>query len=221
VIKNPAPAIFILLLACIACNSKPTEEVKIVKADTVVSDSGERPIIRYAVDSILIVDPIVSPNAILSNFNSFWTYYTQEVKLYEDFRPYDSNGKQISKGEFLTQMTTGLYFPLLLSGQEETFVYKLEKIPKKADPFISTYMKLFSNEELIFYRMQGKPMPDFRFEDIDGNVFTPKNTLGKIVLLKCWFIGCVACVNEMPFLNKMVKAHEERTDINLYRSMKP
>jgi len=101
----------------------------------------------------------------------------------------------------------------LLYGQDETLIYKLQEVTKKADPIISAYMKQFSNEELIFYGMLGKPLPDFRFEDIDGNVFTPKNTLGKVVLLKCWFIGCVACVEEMPNLNKLVKFYEERSDI--------
>jgi peroxiredoxin len=212
VIRRPASAILIVLLAFIACNSKPAEEVMTAKANTAVSDTGPLPIVRYAIDSILIVDPIVAPNQILSSFNNFWAYYTQEVKLYEDFHSYDFKGKLISKGEFLMQMTTGLYFPLLLYSLE-TPVYKLEKIPKKANPFISAYMKQFSTEELTFYGMQGKPMPDFRFEDIDGNVFTPKNTLGKIVLVKCWFIGCVACMNEMPELNKMVKAYKGRSDI--------
>ena len=218
-IRNTALAIFFVLMTFISCNSKSAKEAKLVKSDTVIRDTGQPPMVRYAIDSILIVDPIVAPSAILSSFNSFWTYYTQEVKLYEDFRSYDFKGKEITKGEFLTQMTTGLYYPLSLFALEG-FVYKLEKIPKRADPFISSYMKMFSNEELIFYPMLGKPMPDFRFEDIDGNVFTPKNTLGKIVLVKCWFIGCVACVNEMPALNKMVKAHEGRSDI-VYISIAP
>ncbi|RYE35689.1 MAG: TlpA family protein disulfide reductase [Sphingobacteriales bacterium] len=191
----------------------------IVRTNAALEESIPEPI-RYAADSILIVDPIVPQKAILSNFNTFWTYYTEEVKLYEDFQSYDAQRKRISKGEFLKQLTTGRYFPLLLFGQDETLIYKLEIIGKKADPIIGAYMKQFSNEELIFYRMQGKPMPDFRFEDIEGNVFTSKNTLGKVVLLKCWFIGCVACVQEMPNLNKLVKAHKDRSDI-IYISVAP
>jgi len=208
--KNYLPALFILVLA-IACNPKPEREQAIVKADSVASESHVEPI-RYAVDSILIVDPIVAPKEILSNFANFWAYYTDKVKLYDDFLSFDSKGKVITKGDFLKQLTTGRYFPLLLYAHEG-LIYKLEEIGKNADPVIGAYMKQFSNEELLFYGMQGKPLPDFRFEDIDGNVFTPENTLGKIVVLKCWFIGCVACVEEMPELNKLVKAYDGRSDI--------
>lgn len=217
--KNLVPALLILLLPFIGCKNKPDRKDTTIKANAAVGASIPEPI-RYAADSILIVDPIVAPKAILSNFNTFWTYYTEDVKLYEDFQSYDSQRKRISKGEFLKQLTTGHYFPLLLFGQDEKLTYKLEIIGKKADPIIGAYMKQFSNEELIFYKMQGKPLPNFRFEDIEGNVFTSKNTLGKVVLLKCWFIGCVACVQEMPNLNKLVKAHEDRSDI-IYISVAP
>lgn len=210
--KYPVPAFFIVLVAIIACKAKPTGEDTTAKADTIVKENSTWPI-RYAVDSILIIDPVVDPNVIVSNFTNFWAYYTNKVKLYDDFLSYDSQGKGISKGEFLKQLTTGRYFPLLLYGQDETLIYKLQELTKKADPIIAAYMKQFSNEELVFYGMLGKPLPDFRFEDIDGNVFTPKNTLGKVVLVKCWFIGCVACVEEMPDLNKLVKSYEGRSDI--------
>jgi len=218
-LKNPAPAFFILLLAVIACNSTPAGEDKIAKSDTLARETSAGPL-RYTADSILIIDPVVAPDKILSSFSNFWAYYTDKVKLYDDFLSYDSNSKRISKEVFLKQLNTGQYFPLLLYGQNDSLVYKLEKISRKADAVIAAYMKQFSRQELVFYGMQGRPLPDFRFEDIDGNVFTPMNTLGKVVLLKCWFIGCVACVEEMPDLNKLVKKYQDRSDI-LFISLAP
>lgn len=157
--------------------------------------------------------PLKPVQSILVNFNSFWEYYTQNIKLYEDFTSLNTKGEKISKLDFLEQMGSGQYFPLVINAEDTTPIYKLEKITPKADRFIGDYMKQFSKEELKFYQMQGKPVPDFSFTDINGKVYTPANTKGKLVLFKCWFIGCVPCVKEMPALNEMVKKYENREDI--------
>jgi peroxiredoxin len=38
-------------------------------------------------------------------------------------------------------------------------------------------------------------------------------TKGKIVILKCWFIRCMACVKEFPELNKVVEKYNKRNDM--------
>ena len=151
--------------------------------------------------------------SILANFNNFWDYYSRNVALYEDFTPLNAKGEQISKQSFLKELSSGLYFPLVINAKSNEFVYRLEKINPKANSFIGAYMKQFAKAELKFHEMKGKPIPDFSFTDLNGKVFTPANTKGKIVLLKCWFIGCVPCVEEMPALNEMVEKYKDRKDI--------
>ena len=157
--------------------------------------------------------PLMPVKSILASFNSFWDYYTRNVALYEDFSSLNTKGEQISKQDFLKELGSGLYFPLVINTKGNELVYRLEKITPKANSFIGAYMKQFAKEELKFHQMKGKLLPDFSFTDLNGKVYSPANTKGKIVLLKCWFIGCVPCVEEMPALNEMVKKYKDRKDI--------
>lgn len=102
---------------------------------------------------------------------------------------------------------------MAIYSKDEQLNYKLAKIPANADQFISAYMRQFGNEQLTFYKMQGKPVPEFSFVDVNGKLYTSANTKGKIVLFKCWFIRCGACVAEMPALNQIVKKYKDRDDI--------
>jgi peroxiredoxin len=61
--------------------------------------------------------------------------------------------------------------------------------------------------------MEGKELPNYQFEDIAGHKYNNVNTRGKIIVLKCWFIHCVACVKEFPELNKLVDNYKNRKDI--------
>jgi len=60
---------------------------------------------------------------------------------------------------------------------------------------------------------EGQALPNFNFTDIDDNVYNPATIKGKIVVLKCWFIHCTACVAEFPELNKMVDEYKDRKDV--------
>jgi cytochrome oxidase Cu insertion factor (SCO1/SenC/PrrC family) len=53
----------------------------------------------------------------------------------------------------------------------------------------------------------------FKVLDLKGNQYDNQNTQGKILVLKTWFIRCHACVEEMPAMNKIVKAFDHRKDI--------
>ncbi len=173
---------------------------------------------RAKVEKLILTEsklglPLMPVKSILASFDNFWDYYTRNVALYEDFTPLNAKGEQISKQNFLKELGSGLYFPLVINATGTELVYRLEKITPKANSFIGAYMKQFAKEELKFHQMKGKPIPNFSFTDVNGKVYTPANIKGKIVLLKCWFIGCVACVKEMPALNEMVKKYKDRKDI--------
>lgn len=75
------------------------------------------------------------------------------------------------------------------------------------------WLKYKAEREYKNYQMEGKELPDFNFTDLDGTVYDKETTAGKIVVLKCWFIGCVPCVEEMPALNKLVNQYRNQKDI--------
>jgi peroxiredoxin len=145
-------------------------------------------------------------------FNALWEYYVKYIKLNEDFVGYDKDHKQISKENFLKILSTGKYQPILIN-PADSIRYQLKTSPPGVQSSIATYMKTFANKELVFYHMEGKPVPAFNFVTIAGDKYTNENTKGKIVLFKCWFITCHACVQEMPELNAMVKSYRDRKDI--------
>lgn len=205
----------LFVLLTLSCTNNKTTSVAIV-ADSIASDSTATDNIKTQtteIDQAKIGQPVVNPSAILKNFSSFWEYYSGRIKLYEDFSAKDTKGDKIDKGTFLKLLNTGSYFPLLVYAASAEPTYQLKKIPKNADPVIGAYMSQFSKNELAFYKMIGKDIPAFNFEDVNGKTYTSQNTKGKIVLFKCWFIGCVACVQEMPELNEIVERYKERNDI--------
>lgn len=157
--------------------------------------------------------PIISEAEITVNFGKFWDYYSGHIELYEDFLAFDTAGNVISKLKFLNEIKSGLYFPLAIYSKDEQINYRLAKIPAKADSNIAAYMRRFGSEQLAFYKMEGKQAPEFGFTDVNGKVYTSANTKGKIILFKCWYIGCRACIAEMPALNKIVEKYKDRDDI--------
>ncbi|MBB2144276.1 redoxin domain-containing protein [Pedobacter sp. LMG 31464] len=196
--------LLVLTMFAFSCTQTPNKVEEKKEAEKIEAPKKE---------SSMVGLPIVSEADITVTFGKFWDYYSNKIELYEDFVAFDTKGNVINKLQFLNQLKSGLYFPLAIYSKDEQLNYKLAKIPAKADPNISAYMKQFSHNELIFFKMQGKPFPHFNFTDINGKIYTSENTKGKIVLFKCWYIGCVACVNEIPALNELVKKYQDRKDI--------
>ena len=55
----------------------------------------------------------------------------------------------------------------------------------------------------------GKPLRDFKFEDIHGNKLEKKKLAGKVIVINFWFTSCQPCINEMPLLNNLVEAYKD------------
>jgi thiol-disulfide isomerase/thioredoxin len=146
------------------------------------------------------------------DFTPFWNYYANKIKLNEDFISYDKNKNRILKSEFLKKLATGIYQPILIN-PTDSIRYQLKPSPDAADDDISLYMKQFAHEQLVFYQMEGHLLPKFNFTTIDNVNNTSENTKGKILLIKCWFISCKPCIQEMPELNKLVEKYKNETDI--------
>jgi peroxiredoxin len=183
-----------------ACNQKPKPVAK---------SNIEAP----KTDSHKIGKPIVLAKDIMADFNSFWSYYTSSIMFFEDFVPFDTAGLKIEKADFLKALTSGEYYPLSIYSKDSLLNYQLAKIPAKAPEYVGAYLRQDSRNALAHYEMEGKPIPSFSFTDVNGKHYNSANTKGKIMLFKCWFIRCGACILEMPALNWMVEKYKDRDDI--------
>lgn len=50
---------------------------------------------------------------------------------------------------------------------------------------------------------EGRPSPDFSFEDINGKMVSLADLRGKYVYIDCWATWCVPCRGELPHLKKL------------------
>ena len=149
---------------------------------------------------------------ILKNLNSWWTYTYQNINLSQDIIALAPNSKVLSKKVFLQLLTTGNFYPVKIGMTNNLPSYKLYSLNTSDKDIQNTIIQLAS-DELFYYNMEGKELPTYQFEDIAGQKYNNVNTKGKIIVLKCWFIHCVACVKEFPELNKLVDNYKNRKDI--------
>jgi thiol-disulfide isomerase/thioredoxin len=47
------------------------------------------------------------------------------------------------------------------------------------------------------------PLPDFSATSISGKNWSNKNLLGKVTLISFWYIGCLPCMSEAPYLSAL------------------
>lgn len=154
----------------------------------------------------------VDPVEILKNQSNFLKYYNEYLKLLEDFIALDSSSKVITKGDFFKQLSSGVYLPLRLTSNDSVW-YKLYKINIIVDDYIPTLIRSIGDLEYKHYEMEDKVLPKFNYVDLEGRIYNHETTMGKIVVIKFWFIRCQKCVEEMPALNKLVKLYKNRKDI--------
>ncbi|QTE34500.1 redoxin domain-containing protein [Mucilaginibacter gossypii] len=98
-----------------------------------------------------------------------------------------------------TEQTTGTResMPKQLSPEEAKEQY-MASLPK---PYESTYFNT------------GEIMEPFSTHDINGNKIKLKDLRGKVVVLNFWFIGCPACMQEIPELNKLVDDYKGNSNV--------
>ncbi|WP_191908897.1 TlpA family protein disulfide reductase [Larkinella humicola] len=158
-------------------------------------------------------DPVTAPDSLLKNITSFLAYREKNVRLSEDYQALDTVSNPMTQESFLKTVATGRYFPLRLKSDDSVAVYQLAKVDDAASQDIKTTVKYWGLEELEHFQREGTALPAYRFTDMEGNTYTNETTKGKIVVLKCWFIACLPCVQEMPALNQLKKHYENRSDV--------
>lgn len=63
----------------------------------------------------------------------------------------------------------------------------------------------------------GKPLPGFRFKDINGKEVCSEDFKGKPIVINFWFTSCPPCIAEMPEMNR-IQVEYKNTDV-LFLSM--
>ena len=148
---------------------------------------------------------------ILASYNSWRKYHKEYIDLSTDFIAVNSNGNEISKKEFLNELKTGNFIPKKLFDDE--YMYQLHDSEDNADKKISKSIKSSSNTLYKYLLKEGKAFPDFDFKDLNGNTFSKNELLGKIVVIKCWFIQCKVCVEEFPKINELYDRYESHENV--------
>ncbi|NTS40363.1 TlpA family protein disulfide reductase [Flavisolibacter sp. BT320] len=154
----------------------------------------------------------VDPEAILKDFMTWYSYTYYTIHLAQDFIGLDADSATLSKAEFLTRLQTGNVVPFKIKEQNNTPVYQLYKL-QRPDKDIRANIKQLAATEMEHHKMEGSELPDYAFTDINGRKYNKANTKGNVLLLKCWFINCVACVKEFPELNKLVDHYRDKKDL--------
>ncbi|AMR28903.1 hypothetical protein A0257_18565 [Hymenobacter psoromatis] len=147
------------------------------------------------------------------SFDNWYRYTYYNVLLSRDFKGLDTAGQLLSKRAFLSQLVTGKVLALALGTDHKQPVYQLGSYPGNSDPAIRTTSKQLAEEELSNYNREGQRMPDYKFVDLNGVTYTQASTKGKIVVLKFWYIGCIACVDEFPEINALVDKYQQNKDV--------
>lgn len=146
------------------------------------------------------------------DFDTWYNYSYYNVNLSEDFIPLDFDSATIGKYNFIHKLVTENVVALKIGILQGKTVYKLFK-PLSRDEAIITTSKQSAATEMAHFEMEGKEIADFNFTDLNGKIYNKASTKGKILVLKCWFINCVACVKEFPELNKLVDSFTGKDDI--------
>ena len=156
---------------------------------------------------------IGKPDQVTSDVMSWIRYKQKHIKLHKQFVAFDTLTNPIDRGEFIRLLTTGKYVPLKLASDDSLTHYQLFALSPTVDKMIRAVIKDLGKTEYAHFQMEGKPMPGLNFIDIKDKKYDDQTTMNKIVVVKFWFIGCTACVEEMPELNRMVERYKKRDDI--------
>jgi peroxiredoxin len=154
----------------------------------------------------------VNPDALLKDFMSWYNYAYYNVRLEQEFIGNDEDSKEIDKLKFLQELSSGNYVAFRVALKDSVPVYKLY-LPERLDAGIKTTVVQMAQAAITLAAMEGKELPDYHLVDLQGNSYDKKNTKGQLMLVKCWFINCTACVKEFPALNQLVDRYKSRTDI--------
>lgn len=154
----------------------------------------------------------IDAEALTKDFMTWYTYTYYKVRLSQDFIGLDTDSLKIDKLAFLNRLQIGNQIPFKIKMLQGQPVYKLYNL-NSSDESIKTTIKQMASTEIAHLKMEGTEIPDFNFTDLKGNNYTKSSTKGKLMVLKCWFVHCTACVKEFPELNKLVDENKNVPEV--------
>ncbi|TAG29198.1 MAG: TlpA family protein disulfide reductase [Sphingobacteriia bacterium] len=149
---------------------------------------------------------------VTKSFMNFWRYYNDEIDLSEEYLSLDQSMNIISKKDFLSKLATGNFLPLR-SVDKKVVYYKLNKLDTLLDNAIHKNLISIGELHYKYYQMEGTKLPSIITADLNGKSYSAETTKGKILVLKCWFINCQKCIEEIPYLNKLFDKYANRNEI--------
>lgn len=165
------------------------------------------------VASSSLAKPVVSFVDLMADFKTWWQYHYSEVDLTTDFLPFDSEGNEIPKLDFLKALTSGEYITIQLASDAPRAQYQLFAFDQRELPAISATLKSVAGVELKRYQMEGREFPPFAVEDLEGKTYDNQQLRDKYTVIKTWFIACKPCIVEFPDLNELVASYADRESV--------
>jgi peroxiredoxin len=153
-----------------------------------------------------------NPKNVLKDFNSFWNYYYKYTDLSADFIAVDEVSNIITKERFLQSLLNGNYIAFRLKSEKGLY-YQLYKLPANVNEDITTTIVSAAQREYKFFKLEGKPLSEFNMVDLNGIKYNTATTKGTTLVLKCWFIHCQKCNEEIPDCNKLVAKFSNNSTI--------
>ncbi len=162
--------------------------------------------------NIAHAQPTPNRQTITNDYMTWYNYTYYNIRLSQDFIGLDVDSVTIDKPGFLRKLMTDKVFAFKTGTRAGQDIYKLYPLTS-TDESIKAVIKEMAATELIHFKMEGLQIPAFNLTDLNGNHYDNASTKGKLVVLKCWFIGCVACVKEFPELNKLVNEYKSNSNV--------
>lgn len=197
--KKLIPTFLLLIVySAFSCNSGEPRQVSETSSESKDSSS----------DKVFQIDR----TKLTTDYTAWYNYAYYNVRLSHDFIGLDTDSTTISKTAFLNKLMEGDLVALKIRMSQGKPVYKLYEVNSIDKTFNST-IKQMAEIEMAHFEMEGAELPAYNFTDLEGKIYDNNSTKGKLLVVKCWFIACVACVKEFPELNKLVEENKGRDDV--------
>jgi cytochrome oxidase Cu insertion factor (SCO1/SenC/PrrC family) len=111
------------------------------------------------------------------------------------------------EGKILTQNEVREFTKGVFSVRQETIDGKkiITIIPSGNDERAIQYAKISAFKNSLL----NKPLESFHLTDLNNKKWDSKELRGKTIIINFWFTACKPCIQEMPFLNKLVAANKD------------
>jgi peroxiredoxin len=190
-----------LVMTFFSCNSNESKNSHIDEKNDGINNSEVNA-------KTLNEDFNIDPKTLTKDFITWYNYTYYQIRLSQNFIGLDIDSSQIDKLSLLKKLQLGNQIPLKIKIVQGQPVYKLYNLGK-TDESIKNAIKQMATTEIAHLKMEGTDIPDFDFTDLNGNNYSKPSTKGKLMVLKCWFVHCTACVKEFPELNKLVDENKD------------